>query len=272
MGLFDNLLVEKYRPKTLDDIVLSDDNRKFFEQINKKQEIPHLMLSGAPGIGKTTLAKTLVTDVLDCQFIIINASEESGIDVIRQKIMNFANTRSIDGKIKIVIADEADGLSSVSGGKGRSSAQQSLRNVMEEYAETTRFILTCNYPYKIIPALHSRCQTIDLTPPYEGCVKRCSQILKAEGISVDDENKVKLLELVKKCYPDIRKVINTIQKNTIDGVLNITSFESNLEFANTVADKLIKGKDVMRVRKFVIENEISFDPDVLVTVWHISLS
>ena len=226
-----------------------------------KQEIPNLMFSGPAGIGKSSLAKILVNDVLDCQYLYINASDESGIDTIRTKVISFAQTMSLDGKIKVVILDEVDGLSSVQGGTGRTSAQQALRNVMEEYAGNTRFIMTCNYPYKVIPALHSRCQEFDLTPPFEESIKRIVHILKAEGVTVEGDNKQKLIELVKSKYPDIRKIINTIQKKIIKGKLVIGETSSDLAFAEEVFDRISSNRDVFELRKYIIQNEIQFDND-----------
>lgn len=255
--MFDNLLVEKYRPHTLDDIVLSDKNRQYFNQINRKQEIPHIMFAGDPGIGKTTLAKILVKDVLDCQYIYINASDESGVDVIRTKVTNFAQTGSIDGKLKVIILDEIDGLSSVNSGSSGTSAQQALRNVIEEYADNTRFIATCNYRSKVIDALDSRFQTFDLTPPYDKVVERAVHVLKEENVSVSDEQKPKFLALIKANYPDIRKVIGEIHKNIIDGKLVLDDKQDKLDFAEEVFNKLVK-KQVVDLRQFVIQNEIKF--------------
>jgi len=260
MGVFDNLWCFKHAPKKLEDLVLTIDNRAFFEDIRRKGECPNLMLAGSPGLGKTTISKIIVNDILDCQYLYINASEESGVDVVRSKIMSFAQTRSIDGKIKVVILDEIDGASN-SVATGRTSAQQALRNVMEEFAGTTRFILTCNYPYKVIPAIHSRCQSVDMTPPYEECLVHCINILKKEKVKVNAENKKKIVELIKSIYPDIRKIINTLQKNTINNELIIRQFDSNLEFASAVFEKLTTKKDVMGIRAYVIQNEITFGND-----------
>jgi len=256
-----NVWTEKYRPSKLEDIILSDENRAFFEQAAQKQEIPNLMFSGKPGTGKTTLAKIIVNDMLDCQYLYINASDETGIDTIRTKVMNFAQTRSIDGKLKIVILDEADGLSGVTGSAGKTSAQQALRNVMEEYLSTTRFILTCNYPYKVIPALHSRCQSFDLTPSFEGCVKKCVDILKIENIKVENGNKKLLQELIKSKYPDLRKIINTLQKSVINGELKITSTSGDSTLTREIMDMLIAKTNVEKIREFVINNELSFGND-----------
>jgi len=255
--MFDNLWVEKWRPTTLDDIVLSDKNRLYFEQIKMKEEIPHLMFSGDPGIGKSTLAKILANDVLDCQYLYINASDESGVDTIRTKVTNFAQTASIDGKLKVVILDEIDGLSSVKTGATGTSAQQALRNVIEEYADNTRFIATCNYRSKVMDALDSRFQTFDLTPPYDKVVERGIHVLKSEGISVADDEKPKLINLIKNCYPDLRKVIGELQKNSINGEFTVEETVDKFDFADEVFKRLLKGQGT-ELRQFVIQNEIKF--------------
>jgi len=255
VDLFENLLVEKYRPVTLDDIVLSDKNRKYFEQIRRKQEIPHLMFYGSPGLGKSSLAKILVTDVLDCQYLYINASDESGVETIRNKVTNFAQTGSIDGKIKVVILDEIDGLS-FNAGTG-SSAQKALRHVIEANAGHTRFIATCNYRSMVIDALDSRFQSFDLTPPYEAVVDRAVRVLKAENVKVPEDQKKKFLELVKSNYPDIRKVIGELHKNIIDGVLSLENESTTSVFAQTVFDKIRK-KKISDLRSYIIQNEMKF--------------
>jgi DNA polymerase III delta prime subunit len=257
--MFDNLLIEKYRPQTLDDIVLSEENRNIFKTYITKSEIPNIMLMGKPGIGKTSLAKILIK-AMDCQGLYINASEENGIDTIRSKIMTFAQTMSLDGKIKIVLLDEADGLTNNSG--IGSSAQGSLRNVMEEYAENTRFILTCNYPNRVIPALHSRCQPFDLTPPFDECIKRCATILKEEKIKVNQHQRSNLIKLIKTQYPDMRRIIGSIQKYTVDGALKITKEADVSKFAEKVFEQLQSKKaDTFKLREMVIQNEILFNND-----------
>jgi DNA polymerase III delta prime subunit len=261
-NLLNGVWTEKYRPAKLEDIILSDENRVFFEEAARKQEIPNLMFSGKPGCGKTSLAKIIVNDILDCQYLYINASDESGIDSIRSKVMTFAQTMSIDGKLKVVILDEADGLSNVTGGTtGKSSAQQALRNVMEEYLNNTRFILTCNYPYKVMTALHSRCQSFDLTPTYEGCIKRCVEILKAENIKVENGSKAHLQDLIKSKYPDLRKIINTLQKSVINGELKLNNTLSDNVIAKEILEKLIAKDNVENIREFIINNELAFGND-----------
>jgi len=209
--MFNNLWVEKYRPKTLNDLVLSESNRKYFESIT--DEIPNLLFVGTPGLGKTTLARILVEDVLKCQYLYINASDENGIDTIRSKVVGFSQTRSLDGKVKIVILDESDGITL--------DGQRALRNTMEEYSNNTRFILTANYKHKIIPAIQSRTQFFDLNPPFDDVVKRIVDIVKQQGIKIEDDQKANFVNVIKQNYPDIRKIINAIQKASIKGVFNI---------------------------------------------------
>jgi DNA polymerase III delta prime subunit len=172
---------------------------------------------------------------------------------MRGKITNFAQTKSLDGKIKVIIMDEFDNVSL--------DAQKMLRNLMEEYAGTCRFLLTCNYPFKIIPALHSRCQSIDMTPPFNECVKRVISIIKAENVIVDEDTKPKLLEIIKQNYPDLRRIINKIQSCIFDNKLVINDVINNNNFATEVFNWLINKKDIEQLRKYIIENEINFNND-----------
>jgi DNA polymerase III delta prime subunit len=252
--MFQNLFVEKYRPRKLEDIVLTTEERQYFESLKSKEEIPNLLFAGNPGTGKTTLSKIIATDILDCQYLYINASDENGIDTIRSKVIGFASTKSLDGKLKIVLFDECDALTL--------DSQKALRNVIEEYSHNTRFIFTCNYLFKIIPALQSRCQIFNLTPPLDGVLNRVVAILKNEGITVLDTEKQKLVELVRSGYPDMRRIINDIQKFSYTGTLTIKDNQVN-GVANKVVSK-IRGKvSPQELRKFVIEREQEFSGDYL---------
>ena len=206
------LWVEKYRPKTVDGYVFRDSHQR--EQIQgwiKQKTIPHLLFSGNAGIGKTTLAKILCNEleVNDLDVLEINASRTNSVEDVRDKIVNFVQMIPF-GPFKVVLLDEADYLSP--------NAQSALRGVMEEYHTTSRFILTCNYPNRVIPALHSRCQgfhieRVDLTE----FTARVATILVEENVEFDLDT---LDTFVKATYPDLRKCINTVQMNSMDGKLH----------------------------------------------------
>lgn len=247
-----NLWTEKYRPSRLDDIVLSKEDRRFFEALKQKQEIPHLLYAGTAGVGKTSLAKIIINDILQCDYLYINASDENGIDTIRSKIMGFAQTKSFDGKIKVILLDEADSITL--------EAMKALRNTMEEYSSTCRFQLTCNYLHKIILPIQSRCQIVNLVPPIEGVVQRVSNILKNENIIVRPEQKPLLLEHVRKNLPDVRRIINDMQMFSVTGTLDIRDNDCS-SFAKDILTKLLRKEDVMKLRKEIIEGEKLFSAD-----------
>lgn len=249
---FNNLWVEKYRPKSLSDIVLVEETRSIVNSFKDKKEIPNLLLIGIQGIGKTSLAKIIVNDILGCQYLYINASDENGIDTIRNKVVSFSKTKSFDGGIKVIILDEVDGISL--------EAQKALRNTMEEYSSNTRFILTGNYKHKIIQALQSRCQELNLIPPLEGIAKRVLTILRSENIKLDDAQKKDLVTLIKKLYPDFRKIINEIQKFSSSGSLAIPQLSINNDIVVKITG-FIKEKKSNIGRKYYIENEEKFQGD-----------
>ena len=250
--MFDNLWVEKYRPKTVDDIILTDENLAIINKFVGDNEIPNLMFAGPPGTGKTTLAKIIVNSILQCQYLYINASDENGIETIRTKVVQFSQTRSIDGNIKVVILDECDGLSQ--------DAQRALRNIMEEYAKITRFVLTANYSHRIIPALQSRCQSMDLTPPLDRCMDRIYYILKNENISVSTGQADQLGRFIRNNYPDLRRTINELQKFCRDSAIHISDTSKNEEFVAAIFTLITKGA-VLKLRKYIIENEQKFNSD-----------
>ncbi len=253
-NIFDSLWVEKYRPQTLKDLVLSPENRISFSNMIDKKEIPHLLFCGGPGTGKTTLAKILVKE-LDAIYRYINASDERGIDAVREKIVPFAQTKSIDGKLKIVILDEVDGLTG--------DAQRALRNIIEEYSDNLRFILTANYKNRISSPIKSRTISFEIMPPHSEVTARIVYIIKSEGITVDSEQKVLLRGEIDKNYPDIRKIINQIQKHVKDGVLNIVPDADIGIFARDVIKKMKESKNMTAVRQFIIQNETDFGSDYL---------
>ena len=204
-----SLYVEKYRSKTLDEYVGNEQLKQIVAQYIEKNDLQNLLLYGTPGTGKTTLAKLIVNN-FNCDYLYINASDERGIDTIRDKVQGFASSASFK-PIKIIILDEADFLTI--------QAQASLRNIIETYSRTTRFILTCNYLERIIDPLQSRCQVLKITPPSKKEVaKHISTILDQENIEYTIAD---LVLVVNKHYPDVRKILNTCQVNTVDNTLKI---------------------------------------------------
>jgi len=202
------LWVEQYRPRDVDGYVFRDEaQREQVKQWIKEGSIPHLLFSGAAGIGKTTLAKILINalNIDEYDVLEINASRTNSVDDIRDSVVNFVSTMPF-GDFKIVLLDEADYLSP--------NAQAALRGVMEEYSQTARFIMTCNYPHKIIPALHSRCQGFHIEKvDHTEFTARAATVLVTEGVDFDIDT---LDSYVKATYPDLRKCLNLLQMNTVD--------------------------------------------------------
>jgi len=201
------LLVEKYRPSTLDTYVGNENIKSVIQQYLNQNDIQNFLFYGPAGTGKTTLAK-LIINSLNCDFLYINASDERGIDTIRDKVSGFASTASFK-PLKVVILDEADFLTI--------QAQASLRNIIETFSRTTRFILTCNFVERIIDPLQSRCQVLKIVPPTKSEVARhVAWILDSEGITYDLKD---IAAIVNKFYPDLRKTLNVCQSSTVGGVL-----------------------------------------------------
>ena len=246
----DFLWVEQYRPKTIDDCILPDSLKNLFSSFIKKGELSNMLFSGTPGIGKTTVAKALC-EQMNCDWIMINGSEEGGIDVLRNKIKNFASTVSLSGGKKVVILDEADYLNP-------QSTQPALRGFVEEFHKNCRFILTCNFKNRIIEPLHSRFSNIEFKVNPKDKPKLASRlferaiyILKEQN--VDYEDKV-LVELITKHFPDFRKLINELQRYSVSGSIDagilVNVSDENLKTLITH----LKGKEFSDMRKWVVNN------------------
>jgi DNA polymerase III delta prime subunit len=248
--MFDNLWIEKYRPKKLEEFCIGASSNLvgFLGKCKKDNEIPNILLVGNPGIGKTTIAKIIVNELLDCDYLYINASDENGIDTIRSKVTNYARTKSLFD-IKVIILDECDGLTQ--------DGQRALRNVMEEYSAITRFILTANYKHRIIPALQSRCQTFDINHDKAPIVSRLVYIAEQEKITCTLSD---IQKIVEENFPDIRKTINVFQKSITDGNLALQDGK-NIEKIAVDIYKLVKASHVLKCRKYMITNEHVFNND-----------
>jgi DNA polymerase III delta prime subunit len=248
------LWVEKYRPRKIQDCILPPAIKKSFSEFVTNKEIPNLLLSGGPGVGKTTVARALC-EQLETDYLIINGSEESGIDVLRSKIKGFASTVSLTGGTKVVILDEADYLNP-------QSTQPALRGFIEEFHNNCRFIFTANYKNRIIEPLHSRCSVIEFKingsrdKLAHELLNRCGNILNEENIKYD--NRV-VAELIMKHFPDNRRVLNELQRYSAAGEID-SGILVNLSDINLKELTLhLKNKEFTKVRKWVVDN-IDNDP------------
>ena len=245
-----DLWCEKYRPKTLDEMCLDKPIRDRIEAWGTK--IPHLLLLGHAGIGKTTLARIFIQEILKCDYLYINASDENGVETMRTKVSGFVQTKSFDGNIKVVVLDEADSISL--------AGQDILRNMMESYADTARFILTGNYKHKISTPIKSRCQSIELKYSLRDAVGRCISIAKTEGCIFEKEDPKKISELVRRFFPDLRLCINELQKCCIGGHLIFSESINNEELVNSIWKNITTSK-TLELRKYLIQNEQLFNSD-----------
>ena len=237
------LWVEKYRPQVLEDYVGNEIIKNKIADYLTQGSIQNLLFHGVAGTGKTTLAK-LIAKNLNCDLLYLNASDERGIDTIREKIIPFASTMGFDD-IKIVILDEADYLTP--------QAQATLRNTMETFSSSTRFILTCNYLERIISPLQSRCQTFEITPPSKQEVNyKCQDILTQEKTLFSDNN---IDDVINTHYPDIRKIINTIQGSVVDGQIKIDNDSlKNTQLGDKIVDALEKKLKLSVIRQMLADS------------------
>jgi DNA polymerase III delta prime subunit len=252
------LWVERYRPRKLDDCILPDDQLNTFRQFVESGEIPNMLLCGSAGVGKTTIARAICEE-LGCDYIIINGSEESGIDVLRTKIREFASSVSFSGKTKVVILDEADYLNP-------NSTQPALRAFIEEFANNCRFIFTCNFKNRIIAPLHSRTTVIEFKltkadrPKMAGrFMKRLSDILTTENVKFDEKV---VAEVLKKHFPDYRRVLNELQRYSISGTIDEGILSNIIEINMKELTDALKSKDFRKVRSWVVEN-LDNDPQLI---------
>jgi len=240
-----------YEPKTIDEMVLNEDIRKRFKKFVK--ELPNIMLYGHPGVGKGTFAHILLKET-GLPKLWINASDETGIDAMRDKVRSFATSMASHGDMKIVVLNEGDSLTS-----GMQGSQKMLRQLMEDTQKITRFILLCNYDRYIIPELRSRFTTLKIeNPPKTEIAKFCFMILKNENIKLNKETVDHIKQIVEKCYPDIRRTINVLQENCIDGSL-IGSRLSKSEGIWKIILEGIISKDIENVRQVLKSNYIDYN-------------
>jgi DNA polymerase III delta prime subunit len=243
------LWVEKYRPAKVEDCILPDSIKSTFQEYVTRGEIPNLLLSGTAGVGKTTIAKALCNEV-GCDYIVINGSDESGIDVLRNKIKNYASSVSLAGGRKVVIIDEADYLNP-------NSTQPALRGAIEEFSSNCSFIFTCNFKNRIIDPIHSRCSVIDFkmngskAKMASAFFKRVEWILEQEKITYDKEV---VAAVITKHFPDNRRILNELQRYSVSGTIDkgILSNVADIQLDSLI--KSLKEKDFASTRKWVTSN------------------
>ena len=241
--------VEKYRPIKLDDYVGNEHLKEKVSGYIESEDVPHLLLFGRAGTGKTTLAKLIVKSI-ECDYMVINASDENNVDTVRNKVKNFASSQGFK-KYKIIILDEFDYMTP--------NAQAILRNLMETFSKHCRFILTCNYVEKIIDPIQSRCQTFQIVPPSKKEVAvQLDKILKSENIKYDVKD---LVPSIDSSYPDIRKIINTCQLNSVKGVLKLSKNDLlDSDFKTKILDILKASDDsrnkYMKIRQTVADSKV----------------
>jgi DNA polymerase III delta prime subunit len=241
------LWTEAHRPKTIEECILPERLKKPFQEYVNSEKIPHLLLSGGAGVGKTTVAKAMCNQI-GADYIMINGSDESGIDVFRTKIKDFASSMSFTGGRKVIIIDEADYLNP-------NSTQPALRNAMEEFASNCSFIFTCNFKNRIIDPLHSRCAVVDFTLKNDEKTKMAGQFFKRiqsilQSENVEYEDKV-IAELVKKHFPDFRRILNELQRYSQFGKIDVGILAQIGDISIAEITKHLKNKDFGAIRKWV---------------------
>ena len=251
------LWVEKYRPQKIEDCILPEAIKTTFQEYVNRKQIPNLLLSGTAGVGKTTIAKALCEEV-GCDYIVINGSDESGIDTFRNKIKNYASSVSLSGGRKVIIIDEADYLNA-------NSTQPALRGAIEEFAENCSFIFTCNFKNRIIDPIHSRCTVVDFkingSKPKMAAqfFKRVEWILSEEGVTYD---KQVVAAVITKHFPDNRRILNELQRYSVGGTIDkgILASVADVQLGELI--KALKEKDFSSVRKWVTNN-LDNDPSTI---------
>ena len=241
------LWTEAHRPKTIEECILPERLKKPFQEYVNSEKIPHLLLSGGAGVGKTTVAKAMCNQI-GADYIMINGSDESGIDVFRTKIKDFASSMSFTGGRKVIIIDEADYLNP-------NSTQPALRNAMEEFASNCSFIFTCNFKNRIIDPLHSRCAVVEFTLKNDEKSKMAGQFFKRiqsilQSENVEYEDKV-IAELIKKHFPDFRRILNELQRYSQFGKIDVGILAQIGDVSIAEITKHLKNKDFGAIRKWV---------------------
>ena len=246
------LWTEKYRPQTIEECILPERLKKPFQEYVNQKNIPNLLLAGGAGVGKTTVAKAMCNEI-GCDYMVINGSDESGIDTFRTKIKNYASSMSLTGGRKVIIIDEADYLNP-------NSTQPALRNAIEEFASNCSFIFTCNYKNRIIEPLHSRCAVIEFSlkngekaKMASAFFKRVQSVLQSENVEFEDKV---IAELTKKHFPDFRRIINELQRYSQFGKIDTGILAQIGDVSITEVVKFIRDKDFGAIRKWVATNEV----------------
>ena len=244
------LWVEKYRPTTVDACILPNSLKESFSEFVNNKHIPNLILSGGPGVGKTTVAKAMVEEI-GATWMMVNGSEESGIDVLRTKIKNFASTVSLEGGRKYIILDEADYLNP-------QSTQPALRGFMEEFHKNCGFILTCNYKNRLIQPLHSRCSVVDFIIPKDDKPKLAADFFNRVKMILSDENvkfdQKAVREVIYKYFPDWRRILNELQRYSASGQIDAGILVNLSEVNINELMESLKKQEFTNVRKWIVNN------------------